>query len=260
MAGHAFPGKVGRRAARGLVAGLCAALFVSGCATKKDLKLLRDEVVRMQVRQDSLFREMQRQNRMLLDTLRSSFSMQLDAQGQTSHRFQQLEQQVTRTEEVLLQLQTLVSQLTDRLERAPPAPSGGATQAAAAGGGRDAAEAYALGMAKMQEQSWAAARVAFEQILSQYANDPLAPDAQYQFAETFAAEGDTVRALVELEKVEARWSNSPRAPGALLRAGILAEESGNRAAARAYYERVRQQYPNTDEGRLARQALTRLRG
>lgn len=256
----AFPGKASRRAARGLAFGLCAAVVVSGCATKKDLKLLRDEVVAMQVRQDSLFREMQRQNRMLLDTLRSSFDLQLDAQGQTSHRFQQLEQQVTRTEEVLLQLQSLVAQLTDRLSRSSAPAVTGATPGAPAGTSRDASEAYGLGMAKMQEESWAAARYAFEALLSQFPDDPLAADAQYQLAETFAAEGDTVRALAELEKVESRWPNSARAPGALLRAGILAEESGDRDAARQYYDRVRQQFPNTDEGKLARQALTRLRG
>jgi len=252
-------GKAIRRAARGLVAGLCAAVVLTGCATKKDLKLLRDEVVRMQVRQDSLFREMQRQNRMLLDTLRSSFDLQMDAQGQTSHRFQQLEQQVTRTEEVLIQLQTLVAQLMDRLSRPAPAASG-TVPSVPAGASRDASEAYTLGMAKMQEQSWAAARVAFEAILSQFPSDPLGADAQFQLAETYAAEGDTIRALAELEKVEARWPNSSRAPGALLRAGILAEESGDRTAARTYYDRVRQQFPNTDEGRLARQGLTRLRG
>lgn len=259
MQKSAFPGKASRRAARSLAAGLCAAVVVSGCATKKDLKLLRDEVVVMQLRQDSLFREMQRQNRMLLDTLRSSFDMQLDAQGQTSHRFQQLEQQVTRTEEVLIQLQTLVAQLTDRLSRPAPAASAGA-QGVPAGASPDASEAYGRGMEMMQQQSWPAARYAFEAILTQFPDDPLAADAQYQLAETFAAEGDTVRALAELEKVEARWPNAARAPGALYRAGVLAEESGDRAAARGYYDRVRQQFPNTEEGRLARQALTRLRG
>jgi tol-pal system protein YbgF len=247
-----------RRAAQGLATGLCAAVIVSGCATKKDLKQLRDEVVLMQVRQDSLFREMQRQNRMLLDTLRSSFSMQLDAQGQTSHRFQELGQQVTRTEEVLVQLQALVAELMDRLNR--PVPTATGNPASPGGGAREASEAYEMGMAKMREESWAAARFAFETVVNQFHDDPLAPDAQFQLAETFVAEGDTARALAEFDKVEASWPRSARAPGALLRAGIVAEASGDRAAARTYYERVRQLYPNSDEERIARQGLTRLRG
>jgi tol-pal system protein YbgF len=257
MGSTAFCGKAMGRAARSLAAGLCAAVVVSGCATKKDLKLLRDEIVVMQARQDSLFREMQRQNRMLLDTIRTAFVMQADAQGQTSFRFQELGQQVSRTEEVLVQLQTLVGQLMDRLNRPLPVAS---PQGVPAGSAGDAADAYAMGMTSMQEESWAAARVAFEAILNQFANDPLAPDAQYQLAETFAAEGDTVRALAELEKVEANWPRSTRAPAALLRAGILAEESGNRNAARTYYEKVRQQFPGTDEDRIARDRLSRLRG
>jgi len=258
MRESASGGRAMRRAAQGLATGLCAAVIVSGCATKKDLKQLRDEVVLMQVRQDSLFREMQRQNRMLLDTLRSSFSMQLDAQGQTSHRFQELGQQVTRTEEVLVQLQTLVAELMDRLNR--PVPTAAGNPASPGGGAREASEAYEMGMAKMREESWAAARFAFETVVNQFHDDPLAADAQFQLAETFVAEGDTARALAEFDKVEASWPRSPRAPGALLRAGIVAEASGDRAAARTYYERVRQLYPNSDEERIARQGLTRLRG
>ena len=251
-------GKAMRRAARSLAAGLCAAVVVSGCATKKDLKQLRDEIVVMQARQDSLFREMQRQNRMLLDTIRTAFVMQADAQGQTSFRFNELANQVSRTEEVLVQLQTLVGQLMDRLNR--PVPAASSQPGAPAGSSGDAADAYAMGMASMQEQSWAAARYAFETILTQFASDPVAPDAQYQLAETFAAEGDTVRAVAELEKVEANWPRAPRAPTALLRAGVLSEESGNKSAARNFYNRVIQQFPGKDEERIARDRLNRLRG
>jgi len=257
MGSTASRGKAMGRAARGLAAGLCAAVLVSGCATKKDLKQVRDELVVMQVRQDSLFREMQRQNRMLLDTIRTSFVMQADAQGQTSFRFNELANQVSRTEEVLVQLQTLIGQLMDRLNRqVQAAPQPGIPS----GSSGDAAEAYGMGMTSMQEQSWAAARVAFQAVLDNYPNDPLAADAQYQIGETFAAEGDTVRAVAELEKVEANWTRSTRAPAALLRAGILSEESGNRDAARTFYQKVHQQYPASDEDRIAQERLNRIRG
>jgi tol-pal system protein YbgF len=117
-----------------------------------------------------------------------------------------------------------------------------------------------MGMTSMQEQSWAAARVAFQAVLDNFPADPLAPDAQYQIAETFAAEGDTVRAVAELEKVEANWPRATRAPAALLRAGVLSEESGKKAAARAFYNKVVQQFPGKDEERIARERLNRIRG
>lgn len=257
MGSTASRGKAMGRAARGLAAGLCAAVVVSGCATKKDLKQVRDELVVMQARQDSLFREMQRQNRMLLDTIRTAFVMQADAQGQTSFRFNELANQVSRTEEVLVQLQTLIGQLMDRLNRPiQTAPQPGIP----AGSSGDAAEAYGMGMTSMQEQSWAAARIAFQAVLDNYPDDPLAADAQFQIGETFAAEGDTVRAVAELQKVEARWSRSARAPEALLRAGILSEESGDKDAARTFYNRILQQFPSTDAERIAREHLNRIRG
>lgn len=257
MEGTASSGRAMRRAARSLATGLCAAVVVTGCATKNDLKQLRTEVVQMQVRQDSLFREMQRQNRVLLDTLRSSFSMQLDAQGQTSHRFRELEQQVGRTEEILYQLQTLVAQLMDRLNQQPvrATPSGTTMPA---GGSQEAFDAYQTGIEKMAEESWAVARLAFETVVNQFGNDPLAPHAQYQLAETWVAEGDTARALAELEKVERIWPRSERAPESLIRAGTLAEEIGDTEAARTYYGQVRQRYPGTPEDRIAQQRLREI--
>lgn len=256
MEGAASSGRAMRRAARGLAAGLSAAVVVTGCATKNDLKQLRDEVVQMQVRQDSLFLEMQRQNRVLLDTLRSSFSMQLDAQGQTSHRFRELEQQVGRTEEILYQLQTLVAQLMDRLnEPVQAAPAGTAVPP---GGSREAADAYQTGIEKMAEESWVVARLAFETVVNQFGNDPLAPHAQFQLAETWVAEGDTAMALAELEKVERIWSQSDRAPEALIRAGTLAEEIGDVEAARTYYGQVTSRYPGTPAYRIAQQRLREI--
>ncbi|MGD8278584.1 MAG: tetratricopeptide repeat protein, partial [Gemmatimonadota bacterium] len=227
----------------------------------KDVKQVRDELVIMQARQDSLFHEMQRQNRMLLDTLRTAFVMQADAQGQTSFRFNELADQVARTEQVLVQLQTLVGQLMDRIdrmERPPQVPN--RMQGPPAGSSEDAAAAYQAGMQSMTEQSYPAARVAFQAILDNHPNDPAASDAQYQIAESFALEGDTTRAIAEFEKVEANWTHAPRAAEALLRAGILSEESGDKDAAGRYYGRVLQQFPGSDAARIAQEHLSRIRG
>jgi len=264
-------GMPGMNTAGRLLLGLVVVAAAPACATKKDVKGLRDEMILMQVHQDSLFRNVQLQNRLLLDTLRTSFMIQQDAAGQTSHRFQQLEQQLQRTEELMYQMQTLVSDVIDRLDRqeaivtrqpmmnmtVPLDSAGGGTgqvmvSSAIAG---EAAEAYDAGMEKMSQNAPGTARAAFEIVVNQFPNHPLASLAQYQIGETYAAEGNAAMAIEAFEKVEARWPGTERAPTALLRAGILSEESGNRAEARRFYETIERRYPAKEEAREAKRRL-----
>jgi TolA-binding protein len=255
----------GRRVWLWLTIGLAGALAASGCATKKDLRLLRNEMISLQAHQDSLFRETQRQNRLLLDTLRANLSVQMDAAGQTSHRFQQLEQQLERTEAILQQMQLSMANFTDRLDRQAansPTTRGGTTGGTQPGGmtDGDADRAYAAAMQKMNEGAPSTARFLFQTFLDQFPADPRAADAQYQLAETYAQEADVERAIAELEKLEATYSstNKERSAQALLRAGILAEERlSDMTRARAYYQTVTRRYAGTEAYTEAQRRLSR---
>ncbi len=241
----------------GLV-GLSAILVLTGCATKRDLKDLREEVLRLQSRQDSLFRETQRQNLMLLDTLRQSFSAQLDAQGQTSHRFRELEQQLGRTEAMINQLPGLIAQLNTRLDQAVQQRSMASPGAPVSSS--QVEMIYTAGMDNLRQGAYSTARTAFMTIVNQSPDDPRAPDAQFQIGETYAAEGDFQTAITELARVEEKWSRSPRAPAALLRAGVIAQENlRDNARARDHYEQVRRRYPDSEEAREAGRRLTAIR-
>lgn len=256
---QAGAGRFHGRTARGCMIGLCAVVSLAGCATKRDLKDLRDEVLRLQARQDSLFRETQRQNLMLLDTLRQSFSAQLDAQGQTSHRFRELEQQLGRTEAMINQLHGLISQLNTRLDNAvqsrPPASGSSAPVSAS-----QVEAIYTAGLDNLRQGAYSTARIAFATIVNQSPDDARAPDAQFQIGETHAAEGNFELAITELLKVEEKWSRSPRAPAALLRAGVIAQENlQDRTRARDLFEQVRRRYPDSEEAREAGRRLAAIR-
>jgi tol-pal system protein YbgF len=240
-------------------AGWCAAaLVLGGCATKSDIRMLRTELIAMQQRQDSVYREAQRQNRLLLDTLRTSFDLQRDLRGETSHRFAQLEQNLGRLEELISQQQLVAAQLLERLDRGGPLP--GAVRSPGRGGGGGEAEAiYQSGLQRLGEGSYATARAAFTMLLEQYPEDPRAPEAQYGLAEAYAGERDVDRAIEEFEKVERQWPQSERAPVALLRAGILAQESNRRDRARQFFTQLRQRYPNSDAATEAERRLRSLR-
>lgn len=234
-------------------------LTAAGCATKRDIRTLQDEMTSLERQQAATLQALERQTALLIDTLNRGFDVQRDLRGETSHRFGQLEQNLSRLEEMLNQTQLVVAQLLERLERAPAISSGGGVDPAMGGVPGAAEELYRQGMQFLESGSYATARMAFEQIVTSHPNDPRAADAQYGLAESYAGEGDVEQAITAFEAVERQWPRSSRAPTALLRAGIVAQESGRADRARAFYEQVRQRYPNTDEFQEAQRRLRTLR-
>ncbi len=197
--------------------------------------------------------------------------IQQDAAGQTSHRFQQLEQQLQRTEELMYQLQVLVADVVERLDRQPVVaqqqrlqPTSMAVDSTGAPIiGADAGEAgvmYESGMERIGQGAYSTARFSFQQVIEHYPNHPLASQAQYQIAQTYVAEGNPERAIEELERVEAMWPESPRAAPALMQAGGLAEQLGNRTKALDLYHAVRARFPNTEDAREALRRINALGG
>jgi hypothetical protein len=57
--------------------------------------MMRDGPERMQMRQDSVLLEIQRQNRLLLDSIRASIALTVDARGTTAAQLRQFEQNVS---------------------------------------------------------------------------------------------------------------------------------------------------------------------
>lgn len=244
---------------------LVAAFAATGCATKNDLKQVRSEMIRLQERQDSLFSQLAAQNRVLMDTLRTSTELVLRVRGDLGYQLQQMEQQLIQIQELTGQSQRRLADLRQQWEvrseqfasgSVPTMPS--ASEGAGAGGEPD--QLYGIGIQKLEEGAASTARAAFEQIVNAHSTHPRAPDAQYQLAETYVQERSFDRALQEFERVIELFPNSARAPQALYRAGVVSEERGNISRAREYFTRVRSGYPQSEEARLAGDALRRLRG
>src|SRR5688572_22594346 len=70
-------------------------MLSTGCvATKGDMRLLQTDLAAMRLRQDSLHRELQRQDRMLLDTLRSSADFARSVSGRMNNDVRELKEMV----------------------------------------------------------------------------------------------------------------------------------------------------------------------
>jgi tol-pal system protein YbgF len=126
-------------------------------------------------------------------------------------------------------------------------------------GGGNAQEYYDAGLEKMADGAYGTARRAFEQLLREFRTSELAPAAQYQIGEAYAAEGEHEKAVAELEKVAAEWPAVKEAPQALYRAGVIAADDLKRTSrARELLNRVVNGYGQSPEAALARTKLRSL--
>ncbi|HSJ09366.1 MAG TPA: tol-pal system protein YbgF [Longimicrobiales bacterium] len=247
---------MGVRISRAVAVAAITVLTGSGCvATKGDMRALRQDMAAMEERQEEAIRELQRQNRLLLDSIRTTMAMTVDARGSTTNQLRQFDQNVARNNELLGQIMGSLTRLEQRLTALEQRPVSVTTGTS---GGGTAEQYYAMGVQKVQEKAFSTARAAFEQLVTEFPQDARAPDAQFQIGETYVAEESLPEAFAAFEQVADRWRESPRAPAALFRAGVIAQDSRDNARARRYYTQVRERYPGTDEARQAQTRLQRL--
>lgn len=237
---------------------LAGVMTLTGCATKKDMRLLRSEIMVMQARQDSLYREL---GSAVMDTLRANTGLMLRIRGDLGNQLLAMEQQLIQIQELTGQGQRQLGELRQQwLTRSQDSSAGVSPQGAVATAMADdeVEQTYVLGRQKLEEGSITTARAAFASILSGAPTHPRAPDAQLQIAETYVAEQKYTEAFKEFDRVIELFANSPQAPTALYRAGMLAKEQGNNSRARTYFTRVQSGYAQSDEARLASEELRRL--
>lgn len=232
-------------------------LVLGGCATKGDVRSLRNEMYWMRQHQDSVLQEIQRQNRLLLDSISTTMAMTIDARGTTANQLRQFDQNVTQMGQLVGQVMGTLSRIENRLtsieQRGVGAPAPGPTS-----GGMSADQYYEAGMQKMSEGSHSTARLAFEQLVAEFPDHARAADAQFQIGESHYRDDAYDDAYAALEKVADEWPQSRRAAAALFRAGAIAEEQRANDRARTYFTRVQEGYPDTEEARQARSRLRSL--
>ena len=238
----------------------CAAMLAGGCATKSDVRDLQMDMASIRAQQDSLYREIRRQNLLLADSVRGGAELIRSTRAQLSNQIRQLNDVVIAMQQLLGQTQQRITELRERAEaaeRQQAAPTPGQPQPGAEA--TNAEELYRAGVTKLQEKSATAARLAFEQFLTQHPTHERAPDAQFGLAETYVLDAELADAVTNFVRVAEAYPTSERAPEALYRAGRISEDRNRRADARTYYQRVVQRYADSQSARLARERLNRLR-
>ena len=105
---------------------------------------------------------------------------------------------------------------------------------------------------------WASAINGFEAFLRTFPRSEQADDAQLNIGESYYAQRQWPEAIAAYNLVIQNYPGTNAVPTAYYKRGLAQNEAGQVDAARASWETVAKSFPDSDEGRLAKQGLTRL--
>lgn len=242
------------------------AVVLSGCALKGDVRRVERQLQVMHeeaARADSARAVDLARLADLLDGVDDSLDAHRRSltvlRGELRSDLTDIQRQLVQIQELTGQSQQRLSELRSQLQQRPAVPvtpQGGQppSDAPPAEGLPGPNQLFELGLQQLRRGSPQAARTAFQQLITSYADHERVADAWYFVGESWgSATPDSAAAAYE--RVVRDHSTSPRVPGALYKLGLLAERRGDRDTARVYYQRVLADYPRSEEAALAREKL-----
>ncbi len=243
---------------------LVAAALLSGCALKKDVARVEQQVAVLEgrmVRQDSLraaqLSEVIALQASILDSIRAGRQELAAFKGEVDGDFYNLEQQLFQVQVLTGQSQQRLTELRTQMENRGQRLAADSAATEAASGAPSVDQMYDASLSQLRSGAMTTARLGFQALLEQYPSSHRTADALYFIGETFTAESPD-SAAAYYTRVASSYPDSPRAPSAVYKLGLLAERSGDNDRAREAYQRVTRDYPGSDEAALARDRLTVL--
>ncbi|GMV11675.1 MAG TPA: tol-pal system protein YbgF [Gemmatimonadaceae bacterium] len=259
----------GRRLGR---AGAAATLVLTaGCfATRNDMRILQGDI--LSFRTEAARADSARARQLaavaaslgtVADSVRATSDRLTRFQGDSRGELRAIQQQLLQIQELTGQSQRRLQEMRAEMEAraqqavAPPvvAPPGDTSAIAPVQAAPGPNQLYQLAYDQLRRGSYSAARAGFEELLRRYPTSELAPDAQINIAEAYAAEGTSTAADSAYAAVVEKYPRSMRASTALYKLALSIARQGRRADARTTMDRVVREYPTSDEADLAREWL-----
>lgn len=120
-------------------------------------------------------------------------------------------------------------------------------------------ELYKQGLALYNAKDYQKARETFKLIVENFPNGKYIDNAHYWTGECYYSEGNFLTAIDEYGTVIEKYPNSPKRPAALLKAGMAFQELKRKKEARAFYLRVTNEYPKSEQAKIARKKLDKMK-
>ncbi|MBW8840165.1 MAG: tetratricopeptide repeat protein, partial [Gemmatimonadetes bacterium] len=227
-----------------------------------EVSLLKAEMARRDSARAAQLTDVIRMQQQVLDSLTANRKTVAAVKGDLSTDLYNIQQQLVQLQELTGQSQQRLTELRTRLEArgaqmeggGVAAPGDSARPADTAAASASADLMYEASLAQLRRGSLSTARLGLRELLRQYPTSERVPDALYFIGQSYASENpDSAQAYYG--QVVEKYPKSPRAGSALYNLGLLAERRKDNAKAREAYQRVVQQYPQSDEAALARDRL-----
>jgi tol-pal system protein YbgF len=254
---------------------VCAVTLTgAGCfATKSDFEKLQSDVITARVSanlSDSIQRaqlvDMSRTVRALNDSI-SALSKRMSAMRTSSESdlnaikedISQLQDVSGQSEQRLREMRARLEEKTNQPEVPPVTDSSATTGAASEPAGPGPAQLLQAGRDQLLKGGNAAARSAFQELITRYPKSELVSEAMFYTAQAYAAERNATAADAEYQTLITRFPNSPRVPTAMYKRALQLQASKKTVEARRMFQDIIKRFPRSDEAALADERLQSLR-
>lgn len=123
---------------------------------------------------------------------------------------------------------------------------------------KDPKAIYDAAHVDMKNKDFALAREKFQEIIKNYPDFELLPNAYFWTAETYYNEKKYEDAILAYEEFLKKYPKHDKVPAALLKEGMAFLELKDKKTAKVVFERVIEKYPNTKEAEIAQQKIAEI--
>ena len=262
------------------------ALFIAGCASTQDLRVLRSELnQKMDEKMDAKMAVVDselttlKKNVTALEAMRTGQASAAADITDLRENLQQLRGQVEtlkkdftsntkkddqRFDNILLKINFIENFLeignknnsSDASDKAGKS-TGAVTKDPAKK--QDKEKAYSAAYQIFKEGNYDKARTEFQDFLANYPDSEYSDNAQFWVGECYFFEQKYESAILEYEKVTKNYPNGNKVPYALLKQGMSFLKLGDKTSAKLLLQQVIKNYPNTSQARIARSNLQEIK-
>jgi tol-pal system protein YbgF len=120
-------------------------------------------------------------------------------------------------------------------------------------------EIYKSAKQALVQNDFETAREGFGQLLKRYPKSSQADNAQFWIGETYYLEKWYEKAILEYQKVIEKYPKGNKVPASLLKQGFAFSSLGDKANTRLILTELVKKYPKSNEAKIAKQKLKRLK-
>jgi tol-pal system protein YbgF len=276
---------------------LCCILLLAGCASRQDLKQVRQELDLNASSQASDIALLKQENAVLrkaMESSQESISSLRKMQAESNADITELKDRIRlltgQTEELRKELtalnrtaQSRDEDIREKLDRTAfkinfvenflgigkkdaaaeasekgNRPANGRNKDAP-NGKTDKESLYAAAYETFKEGKYEKAEAEFQNFLKLYPSTEHSGSAQFWLAECYYNEQKYEKAILEYEKVVKNYPEGNKVPYALLKQGLSFQQLGDKTSARMILQQIIRDYPNTNQARVARAQLLEIK-